>query len=45
MFYTSLPIMIYAIFDREYNPKNLTQNKVNYYEDGMESNAIIMIFN
>ena len=36
IFYTSCPIMIYAIIDKEFNPMVLVENKLNYYSQGMK---------
>ena len=36
MFYTSCPIMIYAVIDQEFDPKILVENQLNYYAQGMQ---------
>ncbi len=38
IFYASLPIIVFSIFDKEYPSLVLVQNKINYYEDGLKSN-------
>lgn len=36
IFYTSMPIIIYAIIDQEYKDTILVENKLNYYLQGIE---------
>ncbi|KRX01550.1 P-type ATPase, cytoplasmic domain N [Pseudocohnilembus persalinus] len=36
VFYTSMPIMLYAVLDLEYSPSQLWQNKLNYYLPGLK---------
>eukprot|EP00825_Cyclidium_porcatum_P009483 TRINITY_DN14842_c0_g1_i3.p1 TRINITY_DN14842_c0_g1~~TRINITY_DN14842_c0_g1_i3.p1 ORF type:complete len:534 (+),score=51.47 TRINITY_DN14842_c0_g1_i3:156-1757(+) len=35
VFYASLPIIVYAIFDQEMNHQKLFENKANYYQRGL----------
>lgn len=35
--YTSCPIMIYAVIDKELEPEILVANKLNYYDQGMKN--------
>ena len=37
IFYSSMPIIIYAIFDKELHSRTLVENKINYYEQGIKS--------
>lgn len=36
IFFTSFPIIIYAIVDQEFNPEVLMANNLNFYKEGME---------
>lgn len=36
VFYTSIPIIVYAVMDLEFNPAVLQHNKLNYYRAGIE---------
>ena len=38
LFYSSMPIIIYAIFDKELHATTLVDNKINYYEQGIKCN-------
>jgi len=37
VFYASIPIIVYAVFDEEIKIEKLVENKVNYYEAGIKS--------
>lgn len=37
IFYTSCPIIIYAVIDKEFQPNILVENSLNYYHQGMNN--------